>query len=262
MKTSYIALFAAAALGLSLTSCDKEEVIRYDTSRATLNIGFTSAAQLVQTSVWNYSETTTERPLKFYARVSGMPVDTDRTFRLAVTGGDLDKAGATVRFDSYTIPAGEVSGEFEIFFDPAALSNPAVFSTEEGELVITLVPDETFGEGALGQNELRITLRNFLAKPERWDISGGFYQPSIASIFGVYSTEKLQFMIEQGAPANFRLETNQSDNMVPDPDKAGAYIVSTGYANYLKQKCVAALEKYNLSHSTPLCDSLGNPIYF
>ncbi|MDE6377933.1 MAG: DUF4843 domain-containing protein [Duncaniella sp.] len=261
MKFKYIVL-AAALTGVSMVSCDKEEVDRYDTSRAALNIGFTSAAQLAQTSIWNYSETTTERPLKFFARVSGMPADVDRQFRLAATDGNLDLVGSSVRFDTYTIPAGEVAGEFEIYFDPAGLANPAAFATEEGELVITLIPDETFLVGAQGQNELRITLRNFLAKPEKWDVGGGFYEPSIASIFGVYSTEKLQFMIEQGTPANFKIFTNQTENGVPDPDKAGAYIISTGYANFLKQKCIVALEKYNATHSTPLRDSFGNPIYF
>lgn len=261
MKSRYIML-AAALTGLSMVSCDKEEVDRYDIDRSTLNIGFTSSVQLVQTSVWNYSETTTERSLKFYARVSGMPADTDRQFRLKLSDGDLDLVGSSVRFDDYAIPAGEVDGEFEIYFDPAGLANPAAFSTEEGELVITLIPDETFGEGALNQNELRITLRNFLAKPDKWDVGGGFYEPSIGSIFGVYSTEKLQFMIEQGTPANFKIYTNQTENVVPDPDKSGAFIISTGYANYLKQKCVVALEKYNATHSTPLRDSLGNPIYF
>ncbi|MBD5333223.1 MAG: DUF4843 domain-containing protein [Bacteroides sp.] len=261
MKSTYLKLAALLSV-ISLASCDKEEVDRYDVDRSALNIGFTSASQLVQTSVWNYSETTTERPLKFYARVSGMPADVDRSFSLELSGGDLPLVGSSVRFDSYAIPAGEVDGEFEIFFDPAGLADPAAFSSEEGELVITLIPDETFAQGAQGQNELRITLRNFLAKPDAWDVGAGFYKPSIASIFGVYSTEKLQFMIGQGAPANFSIFTNQTENVVPDPDKAGAYIISTGYANFLKQKCVKALELYNATHSTPLCDSFGNPIYF
>lgn len=255
-------MLATVLAGLTMVSCDKEEVDRYDVDRTALNIGFTSASQLTQTSVWNYSETTTERALKFYARVSGMPSETDRQFRLETSGGDLALVGSSVRFDNYVIPAGEVDGEYEIFFNPAGLANAAAFATEEGELVITLIPDETFGVGAEGQNELRITLRNFLAKPDTWDVAGGFYNPSIASIFGVYSTEKLQFMIEQGAPANFSIYTNQTDNVLPDPEKSGAYIISTGYANFLKQKCVKALEQYNATHSTPLCDSFGNPIYF
>lgn len=248
---------------MALVSCSQEEVDRYDTSLSALNIGFDNVTSLSPDAVYNYSETTTERAIIFYARISGMPVDHDREFHIEAVGGDIDKAGETYRFDTYVIPAGEVSGQYNLYFDPSKLSSPLDFESEDGELVFKLVTGETFAEGAFNHNELHVTLKNALTKPRTWDQSVSFLFPTIKSIFGDYSREKFQFMIEQGCPVNFKIATMQTETILPDPDVAGAYIISQGYANYLKMKCIAALDEYNDAHPTaPLSDSYGNPIYF
>ena len=257
MKTIRYTILSIAA-AMAMTACSTEEVDCFDISYEALNIGFGSATDLTQTAVYNYSETTGERAVKFYARVSGTPVDYDREFTLEAVGGDIDKAGSSYRYDTYVIPAGAVSGEYNIYFNPANLSDPSVFTEEEGELVFHLVAGKNFANGAENQNELRFTLKNALAKPEEWDNPSYGYLP-LSRYFGDYSTEKFQFMIENGCPISFRVSYNQSTPTTIDGDVT---IMSDGYATYLKQAYQLALAEYNNTHSTPLCDSFGNPISF
>lgn len=253
IKYSILSLTAA----LALTSCDKEEVDTFNTELSAINIGFGSANNLQQTATFNYSEMSIERAVKFYARISGMPVDYDRTFIIEAVDGDLDAAKGSYRFDEYVIPANQTSGEYYIYFDPAKLSNPDAFSTENGELVFRTVANEYFNVGAFNQNELKFTLKNSLAKPDNWDSATGSYP--LIYFFGTYSTEKFQFMIERGCPMNFTVAYSSA---LPTEVVDGVTVMSSSYADYLSQRYTLELEDYNATHDTPLCDSLGNPISF
>jgi len=257
MKTFRISILSIAA-SLSFVACSTEEVDRFDPSYGAINIGFGSADNLQQESTFNYSETSSERPVKFYARVTGMPVDYDRTFTLEASEGNISETAGSYRFDTYTIPAGKVSGEYNIYFDPTNLPDPNVFTTEDGILVFRVKASETFANGSLNQNELRFTLKNALAMPEDWYTPSNGYMP-ISRYFGDYSTEKFQFMIEHGCPVNFKVHYSQS---TPTTMEGDVTIMSASYATYLQQSYKIALEEYNNTHDTPLCDKLGNPITF
>ncbi|MDE6393744.1 MAG: DUF4843 domain-containing protein [Duncaniella sp.] len=257
MKTIRISILSFAA-ALAVTACSTEEVDRFDPSFEALNIGFGSADNLTQKATYNYSETANERAVKFYARVSGTPADYDREFTLEAVEGNLTEAAGSYRSETYVIPAGKVSGEYNIYFDPSKLSSPAAFTTEDGELVFRVVPGGSFRAGALNQNELRFTLKNRLAKPEEWDEPSYGYL-ALSRYFGTYSTEKFQFMIENGCPINFRVSYSQS---APTTMEGDVTIMSDGYASYLRQVYYIALLEYNETHDTPLCDKVGNPISF
>lgn len=248
----------SALATLTLAACSTHEVERFDPSFEALNIGFTSASNLTQETTFNYSETAGERAVRFYARVTGMPVDYDRTFTLTAVDGNLDETQGSYRFETYVIAAGEVSGEYNIYFDPTLLPDPSSFVSDDGELVLKVAPNEYFASGALNQNELRFTLKNSLAKPEDWDAASGLFRP-LSRYFGVYSTEKFQFMIENGCPIKFRVSYSQA---VPTTLDGETTIMSENYALYLQQSFQLALEEYNDTHDTPLCDRLGNPITF
>lgn len=257
MKTIRISILSIAA-ALAVTACSKEEVDRFDPSFEALNIGFGTVANLTQTATYNYSETASERAVKFYARVTGTPAAYDREFALEAVDGNLTEAAGSFRFDTYVIPAGEVSGEYNIYFDPSKLSNPAAFTSEDGELVFKVVEGGSFRTGALNQNELRFTLKNRLAKPEEWDEGSYGYLP-LSRYFGAYSIEKFQFMIENGCPINFKVSYSQA---APTTMEGDVTIMSDGYATYLRYLYYVALLEYNETHDTPLCDSVGNPISF
>lgn len=257
MKTVRISILSLAA-AFALTACSTDEVERFDPAYEALNIGFGSASDLTQEATFNYSETSGERAVTFYARVTGKAADYDRTFTLEAVDGDLAKTAGSYRFDTYVMPAGEVSGEYSIYFDPAGLPDPDAFVAEDGELVLRVAANDMFMPGALNQNELRFTLRNSLAKPENWDADAGLYRP-LSRYFGDYSTVKFQFMIEHGCPIKFRVNYMQG---VPTLIDGETTVMSESYANYLKQSLQLALEEYNATHDTPLCDSVGNPISF
>ena len=209
MNTIRFSILSAVA-ALTLAACSHEDIDRYDESYAAINIGFGNETSLTQTTAFNYSESSIERPVTFYARISGTPVDYDRAFTLEAVDGDLAEAGTSYRFGTYVIPAGEVSGEYQIYFDPAGLSNPAAFADEEGELVFRVAKNEHFGLGALDQNELRFTLRNSLTMPDEWYTVSIYNHFALSRYFGDYSPEKFRFMIENGCPVNFQVSYSQS----------------------------------------------------
>ena len=92
---------------LILISCSKEEVSTYDTSHTSLNIWVGNAAGAVfETTTYNYSYAYEEGAVTFYAQISGMPADHDRTFHLQPFGGDSALMVNTVRTEDYVIPAG------------------------------------------------------------------------------------------------------------------------------------------------------------
>lgn len=257
MKTiRYTILSIAAAMAVS--ACSTEEVDRFDPSYEALNIGFGTVDNLTQKATYNYSETANERAVKFYARVTGTPVDYDRQFTLEAVDGNLTEAAGSYRCETYVIPAGQVSGEYNIYFDPSKLSNPSVFTEEDGELVFRVSEGGAFRVGALNQNELRFTLKNALAKPEEWDNPSYGYM-ALSRYFGTYSIEKFRFMIENGCPINFKVSYSQA---APTTMEGDVTVMSDGYANYLRQLYYLALVEYNDTHDTPLCDSVGNPISF
>lgn len=259
MKIRKISVLSIA-VSLAFASCSQEDIESFNPSYEALNIGFGHVSNLDQEMTYNYSESLGERGVTFYARVAGIPVDYDRMFTLEVKEGDVEKAQGSYRVETYVIPAGEVSGEYKIYFDPTKLSNPDVFSDEDGELVFKVAPNDNFAPGAKGSDELRITLKNGLTMPDTWNNPMyGTANPGLYLIFGDYSIEKYQLMLENGCPVNFKIKTSQIDQIVTEN---GETTVSKLYAYYLRQVFQKALEEYNNSHDNPLCDSFGNPITF
>lgn len=245
-----------AGVGL-MSSCEKEAVDTYDPSYSALNIGFGNATTLTQEYTYNFSEVSGERAVKFYARISGVPSERDRSFTLEAVDGDLTTLSGAYRVETYVIPAGEISGEYSLYFDSSKIPADA-FTTEDGSITFRVAENNEFKAGSQNVNNLNFILKNYLSKPEDWDSAVYPYRP-IYLYFGDYSIEKFRFMIENGCPSNFRVHYTQAEPTTLD---GATTILSNNYANYLKQVCQVALVEYNDTHDTPLQDSLGNPITF
>lgn len=254
-KLIYTCLTFVLLLGMS--SCDTNETPVFDTEYAALNIWFGTSDLVLDSTTYNYSYTLDEGSLTFRARVAGLPVDYDRTFTLKAMEGDLDEADGSYHTEEYIIKQGEVETECRLYFNTSELKNADAFTERDGHLYFRLVENEDFVEGTENMRELVVLLKNYLAKPDNWD-SAVYPYYALGNIFGEYRKEKYQFMIQILGLREFVI--NRSATVPYDAEKNE---VSYNYANYLKEKMIAALEEYKADHNgEPLRDANGDEITF
>lgn len=245
------------ALLLLTAGCSKEEVSTYDTSRTSLNIWVgTQAGAVYETTTYNYSYAYEEGDVTFYAQISGMPSKQDRTFTLEAYGDDLERMGNTIRLEDYVIPAGEIGGNFQVHFNTQLLSDPDLFTDEDGTIHFRMVENNTFAIGTEGHQSFTVVLKNYLAKPDNWD-TANYPRVALSKYFGTYSRVKYQFMIEHLHLIDFEINYNTQTAYDEETN-----IVSAVYAVYLQQVMQRALNEYNATHETPLTDEYGNPVTF
>lgn len=256
MKRYFFYIQAALLMILSFESCSENETPVYDTSLSALHIWVGRQATASDQVIYNYSYTMGTDSVVFYARVLGLPVDYDRTFTLEAFEGNLQEAAGSYKIGTYTIPAGEIQGSYPIYFDTAALGNPAAFSTSDGELHLRLAPNSEFETGATELSVINIVLRNYLSKPEDWDAAVYPNRP-YTGYFGSYSKVKYQFMIQALGLVDFHISWTQTTNY-----NESTNTVSDPYAQYLRQQLVVALDEYNSTHATPLTDENGIIVTF
>ena len=242
---------------LSVVSCQKVEVLKFDTDLTGLNIWVgTSAGAVYEETVYNYSYAYGEGSVTFYARVYGVPVDYDRTFTLEPFGDSIEHVLPTIRTEEYVMPAGAVSGEYKVYFDSHKLASESMFSESDGKVSFRMVPNDNFGQGAEDMQSFTVVLRNRIAKPDNWD-NANYPRVPLSKYFGNYSRVKYQFMIEVLGLIDFEINYNTQTSYDPDTN-----IVSAVYAVYLQQVMQKALADYNASHDEPLTDEFGNPVIF
>ena len=250
-------IWSLLLLTLLTAACSKEEVSTYDISRTALNIWVGTEAGAVYESVtYNYSYAYEEGSVTFYAQLSGMPADHDRTFRLEPFGGDSAIMANTIRTEDYVLPAGEVRGTYQVHFNTQQLSSPTLFTDRDGTISFRLKPNDTFAVGTENHQQFTVTLKNYLAKPDNWD-SANFPRIPLSKYFGTYSRVKYQFMIEVLGLIDFEINYNTQTAY----DEA-TNTVSSVYAVHLQQLMQRALNEYNETHDTPLTDEFGIPVTF
>ena len=242
---------------LLTAGCSKEEVSTYNTSYTALNIWVgTEAGAVYESTTYNYSYAYEEGDVTFYAQISGMPSKHDRTFTLEAYGDDLERMGNTIRTEEYVIPAGEIGGTYQVHFNTQLLSDPTLFTEEDGEIHFRVVSNENFSIGTEGHQSFTVLLKNYLAKPDNWD-AANFPRVALSKFFGTYSRVKYQFMIEHLHLVDFEINYNTQTSYDEE-----ANVVSYVYATYLQQVMQRALNEYNDTHETPLTDEQGNPVTF
>ena len=252
IRYSFIAIMAAM-----LASCTHEEISTYDPDRTGLDIWVGNAAGAVfESTTYNYSYAYEEGAVTFYAQISGVPADHDRTFHLEPFGGDYDLMANTVRTEDYIIPAGAIGGTYQVYFNSQALSSPTLFTTKDGHINFRVVPNDEFQLGTENHQQFTIVLKNYLAKPDNWD-AANFPRIPLSKYFGTYSRVKYQFMIEHLGLVDF--EINYNTQTAYDEE---LNVVSVAYAIHLQQLMQRALNEYNETHEEPLTDEFGNPVTF
>jgi len=255
IKSTYISLLSAFIL--LLASCSKEEVPTFDTSYTALNIWVgTAEGAVYESTTYNYSYALEEGSITFYAQISGMPADYDRTFRLEPFGGDSALMANTIRVEDYVIKAGEIKGEFKVHFNTQALSAPDLFSKADGTISFRVKENDLFSIGTENHQTFTVKLKNYLAKPDNWD-SANYPRVAISKYFGAYSRVKYQFMIETLGMIDFEINYNTQTSYDEELN-----VISASYAIYLQQVMQKALNEYNASHSEPLVDEYGIPVTF
>lgn len=239
-----------------MTACQKEDVLTYDVTRTGLNIWVGTSAAVYDSVSYNYSYAYEEGEVTFYAQVYGMPVAYDRTFTLEAYGDLYDLVAPTIRKEEYVIPAGTVSGTFELHFNSLLLPSPDLFKDEDGSISFRVKPNDDFMEGAENMQTFTVVLRNRLAKPSNWD-TANYPSVALSQYFGMYSRVKYQFMIEVLKLVDFKISYFASTAF----DEA-TNTVSPAYAVYLQQLMQKSLKEYNDSHDIPLTDENGELVTF
>ena len=244
-------------LSLFLFSCSHEEVPTYDTAQTGLDIWVGNPAGVVyESTTYNYSYAYEEGAVTFYAQISGVPTAHDRTFRIEPFGGDSALMANTVRTEDYVIPAGQIGGTYQVYFNTQRLNSPDLFTKTDGTIHFRVVPTDAFALGSENHQQFTVVLKNYLAKPDNWD-NANYPRVPLSKFFGTYSRVKYQFMIEHLGLIDFEINYNIQTSYDEERN-----MVSAVYAVYLQQVMQRALAEYNATHDTPLTDELGNPVLF
>ena len=249
---------------LFIISCSQESVPTYDTSESRLNIWVGTAAGIVYESVsYNYSYAYEEGTVPFYAQITGVPADHDRTFRLEPFGPAAAQVAPTVRVEDFVIKAGAIGGTFQLHLNTQLLPDPSLFTEKEDTVRFRMVPNDEFLLGTEKHQEFTIIVKNFLSKPDNWDRVPTrndmlIFKP-LKDFFGDYSRVKYQFMIQVLGLIDFQIQASMGSlpSYVEETNT-----VSATYANQLVQKMQQALAEYNATHDTPLTDEYGYPVTF
>lgn len=249
----------AFLLAMSLDSCVENEMPLYDTNNTAMNIWFGTANLVLDSSAYNYSYAMGEKALTFIARITGMPVDRDRTFEIEAYEGDLEEAAGSFRTETYTLKANETTVECPIYFNTAQLKNPASFAQRDGYLKFRLKNNDEFGNGADEKSVLKVVLKNYLDIPNDW-VNPISPNMDYTSFFGTYSAKKYQFIVSVWGYVDFHIDRVTT----VDYDEA-TNTLSKKYAKYMYKKLQIALEEYNNNPNNPdvpLRDESGNVITF
>ena len=238
-------------------ACQKEEVMKFDSSMSGLNIWVgTSTGSIYEETIYNYSYAIEEGSITFYTRVYGVPTEYDRTFRLEPFGENISQIIPTIRTEEYVIPAGAISGEYKVYFNSQKLPSEDLFSEIDGKVSFRMVENKYFETGAENMQSFTVVLRNRIAKPNNWD-SANYPLVALSKYFGTYSKVKYQFMIEHIGLIDFIITYSASTSI----DEA-TNTISPAYAVYLQQMMQQKLIEYNATHDDPLTDENGNSVIF
>ncbi len=251
-------------MAMALIGCSHQDVPTFDTHETRLNIWVGTAAGVVYESTsYNYSYAYEEGSVTFYAQISGMPVDYDRTFRLEVFGKDSAQVAPTVRREDFIIPAGAIGGTFLLHLNTQLLPDASLFTEREGSVQFRMVPNDTFAIGTEDHQSFTVIVKNYLAKPDNWDTVPTrndmlIYFP-LSKYFGSYSRVKYQFMIEHLGLIDFQIRSSMGSLPAYDEE---TNTISAAYAVQLQQVMQQALREYNETHDTPLTDEYGEAVTF
>ena len=251
-------------MAMTMIGCSQESVPTYDTDYTGLDIWVGTSGGAVYESVsYNYSYSYDDGTVTFYARINGLPAAYDRTFHLEPLGNHAKTVLATMQQMDYIIPAGSIGGSYQLHFNTQKLPDATLFTTEDGIVQFRVVPDEVFALGTENHQQFTVIMKNYLAKPDKWDAvptsQTMFIFFPLSKYFGSFSRVKYQFMIQILGLVDFKIQYSMGS--LPAYDE-GTNTISAAYALQLQQKMQQALNDYNATHDTPLTDEYGYPVTF
>ncbi len=258
-----VAFTIVCLLAAGMIGCEQNEREYFDTDYSALNIWVGLANAPAEALTYNFVTHNDMDAVTFYARISGKATGYDRTFTLEAVAGHIDKVEFFTQ--EYTIPAGEYSASFPIYF--AKPANYSEFRYSEGYLVFK-VKSDYFAEGArsdrgVNMNRLHFVFQNNVTKPYNWDSDTYPMQPGgLRYYFGSYSDVKYEFMIKTLGLTDIRPLV--SGDAAEYPDNVYSHVE----VNFFVTKCRSALSLFNAdpaniaSGKAPLTDEFGFPVSF
>ncbi|MCM5529214.1 DUF4843 domain-containing protein [Parasegetibacter sp. NRK P23] len=236
----------------ALFSCSQKNDFFFPEKKNGLNIWLGSATIREDSVTYNFAYTLAGRDsVMFNYRMSGHPLQQDTEFELEAVSGDT--ALVPYSFGKYVLKAGTFQGRFPIYIDKP--DGYKEFENTTGSIVFRLKPSPVLEEGAKEISGLKLRFRNFVSKPDNWDVATSPYF-TMARYFGAYSNRKYSFIIQTTGMANFKIYYTVSNNPVLEENT-----ITATQATYLQNKCKVALQAYVAQHGQ-LMDENNNPVVF
>lgn len=242
---------------LLLSSCSKNEELRFDNNFSGLNIWLGANVQKADSVEFNFAF----RPVKvmdtiqFSVRLTGIPANADREFELQAIGGDTLKVKKDIHyfFPKYVLKAGTYTGVF-----PILIKRTADYKTGTAKIIFGLKENSAFKKGIKEYADLIVYLKDQFLKPANWDVDPLPYT-RLSTFFGAYSNKKFEFITNTiGRPPIFKVR--YSGVLVP-PDE----VIYT-QAQYWQGRCKTELAAFNAANAAlnigPLRDENENLITF
>jgi hypothetical protein len=238
---------------LSFFSCSKNKELYFSKERKEINIWLGTSTAPIDSSTYNFAYTVaTHDSVMFNYRLAGYPLDHDTQFELQAVSGDTNRVYYSL--GKYTIKAGAYQGTAPIYIDrPAGYSE---FKNSTGKIVFKLKPSAVYTEGAPELSTLNVLFKNFVAKPDNWDVAPSGYF-TMSKYFGTYSNVKYSFVIQNTGMVDFKIFYTVAKDPVLGPNT-----ITATQASAFQAQCKVALQTYNTQHSTPLLDENNNPVVF
>lgn len=240
-------LFCCAAF-----SCSKNNELYFSKTTKGINIWLGTSTAAIDSISYNFSYVIPGRDsVMFYYRLAGYPLDHDTTFELQAVSGDTNLVYYS--FGKYTIKAGEYAGSAPIYIDkPEGYTE---FENTTGKIVFALKSSAVFEEGATELSSLSVLFKNFVAKPDNWDVAPTGYF-TMSKYFGSYSNVKYSFIIQTTGMADFKIFYTVQQNPTLDENT-----ITATQASAFQARCKVALQAYNTQYGT-LMDENNNPVVF
>lgn len=237
---------------LALFSCAKNDELYYPKQKHGLNIWLGSTNSPLDSLTYNFAYVLAGRDsVVFNYRIAGYPLDEDTEFELEAVSGDTSLVHYSL--GRYTIKAGQHEGKGAIYIEkPAGYSE---FAGSNGKIFFRMKANKVFQPGVDELGQLHITFKNYIAKPDNWDIAPPSYM-RLSQYFGTYSDVKYGFIIQTTGMVDFKVLVSNSPNPNQEPNT-----ITSIHASALKLECKVALQEHNAQHGI-LYDENNNQVVF
>jgi len=237
---------------VAFLSCKKNDELHYAQNKKVMNLWLGTSAVPQDSLTYNFAYAIPGRDsVMFYYRLAGYPLDHDVEFELQAVSGDTSLVHYSL--GKYTLKAGQYQGSAPIYIDkPAGYS---AFTGAAGKISFRLKPSEALEEGAKEVSTLTVLFKNYVAKPDNWDVATSPYF-TMSRYFGSYSNVKYAFIIQTTGMVDFKIYYTTLKDPVLEPNT-----ITATKASAMQSQCKVALQIHNTQYGT-LVDENNNAVVF